>query len=80
MPHSNGDHFNEFAIQLPGSTQDCLEYLDAVGIVGGFNLASWYPTRTNWLLVTFTDQTQVQDIDLLVKHLSGWISTLEVAA
>jgi glycine dehydrogenase subunit 1 len=80
MPHSNGDHFNEFAIELPGDTKDCLEYLDSVGIVGGFNLSSWYPERTNWMLVTFTDQTQANHIDLLVRHLREWISTLEVAA
>jgi glycine dehydrogenase subunit 1 len=80
MPHSSGDHFNEFAIELPGDTKDCLEYLDSVGIVGGFNLSSWYPERTNWMLVTFTDQTQANHIDLLVRHLHEWISTLEVAA
>jgi glycine dehydrogenase subunit 1 len=80
MPHSGGDHFNEFAIELPGDTKDCLEYLDSVGIVGGFNLSSWYPERTNWMLVTFTDQTQANHIDLLVRHLREWISTLEVAA
>ena len=80
MPHSSGDHFNEFAIELPGDTKDCLEYLDSVGIVGGFNLSSWYPERTNWMLVTFTDQTQANHIDILVRHLREWISTLEVAA
>ena len=80
FPHSEGQHFNEFVVELPGSSKDCLAYLDSVGIVGGFDLSAWYPERTNWMLVTFTDQTPEHHIDILVGRIREWISTLEVVA
>ena len=80
FPHSEGQHFNEFVVELPGSSKDCLAYLDSVGIVGGFDLSAWYPERTNWMLVTFTDQTPEHHIDILVGRIREWVSTLEVVA
>ena len=80
IPHADSHHFNEFVIELPGSTDECLSYLDGVGVVGGFNLSAWYPERTNWLLVTCTDQTTVKEIHTLTTELENWVHTLEVSA
>ena len=53
-PMLSSHHFQEFVVELPGRASDCLAYLDSVGIVGGFDLARWYPTgQPNWLLVSF---------------------------
>jgi hypothetical protein len=54
--------------------------LDTVGIIGGFDLSAWYPERKNWLLATFTDQTNANQIELLVAHLAVWASSQEVNA
>ena len=78
LPHLNSHHFNEFVIELPGSGKDCLAHLDAVGIVGGFDLSAWYPERTNWILATFTDQNNANQIELLVSHLALWASSQEL--
>ena len=78
LPHSNSHHFNEFVIELPGSSKDCLAHLDAVGIIGGFDLSAWYPERTNWILATFTDQNNANQIELLVSHLALWASSQEL--
>jgi hypothetical protein len=67
-------------IELPGSSKDCLAHLDALGIIGGFDLSAWYPERKNWLLATFTDQTNEKQIDLLITHLTAWASSQEVNA
>ena len=72
IPHILGTHFNEFIVELPASAADCLEYLDRVGIIGGFDASRWYANRTNWLLVTFTDQTSAEEIELLASHLAAW--------
>jgi glycine dehydrogenase subunit 1 len=80
LPHSNSHHFNEFVIELPGSSKDCLAHLDAVGIVGGFDLSAWYPERKNWILATFTDQNNANQIELLVSHLALWASSQGVNA
>ena len=74
LPHIGSHHFNEFVVELPGKAKDCLDYLDENGIVGGFNLNSWYSNRTNWLLVTVTDQTKAEEIELLAAHLALWSS------
>lgn len=80
LPHSNNHHFNEFVIELPGSSEDCLAHLDTVGIIGGFDLSAWYPERKNWLLATFTDQTSEKQIELLAAHLAVWASSQGVNA
>ena len=80
LPHSSSHHFNEFVIELPGSSEDCLNHLDTVGIIGGFDLSAWYPDRKNWLLATFTDQTSEKQIELLAAHLAVWASSQEVNA
>lgn len=80
FPHDGSHHFNEFVVELPASTEHCLTYLDSVGVVGGFNLSTWYPERTNWLLVTCTDQTSEKEIEILAQHISEWVHSLEVAA
>ena len=80
LPHSSSHHFNEFVIELPGSSEDCLNHLDTVGIIGGFDLSAWYPERKNWLLATFTDQTSEKQIELLAAHLAVWASSQEVNA
>ncbi|MBT60618.1 MAG: aminomethyl-transferring glycine dehydrogenase [Euryarchaeota archaeon] len=80
LPHSASHHFNEFVIELPGKASECLAFLDSVGIVGGFDLSTWYPEHDNWMLATFTDQTSAHHIGLLVEHLAHWASSQEVVA
>ena len=72
IPHYSGTHFNEFIVELPAPASDCLNYLDGVGIIGGFDASRWYPSRKNWLLVTVTDQTSAQEIELLAAHIAIW--------
>ena len=73
-------HFNEFAIEVQGTAEACLAYLDANGITGGFDLTRWYPDTSNQVLVTTTDQTSASDIDALCAQLALWSTHLEVAA
>ncbi|MGY8754056.1 MAG: aminomethyl-transferring glycine dehydrogenase subunit GcvPA [Candidatus Poseidoniales archaeon] len=72
IPHLSFCHYNEFVVELPGFAADCLDYLDSQGLVGGFDLSQWYPERKNWILVSFSDQTQAAEIELLAAHLAVW--------
>jgi glycine dehydrogenase subunit 1 len=65
-------HFNEFSIRVPGSAKDCLAYLDENGIIGGFDLTTWYPQYNDQILVTATDQTSLRDIEALSAQLAMW--------
>ena len=77
IPHIAASHFNEFVVELPRSASKCLAYLDSVGIIGGFDLSRWYRDRSNWLLVSVTDQTKAAEIELLAAHLAMWASMRE---
>ena len=77
IPHGDNSHYNEFVLELPGSSSGCISYLDTQGLIGGFDLSNWYPENENWLLVSFSDQTTVKDIDLLVAHLSVWAASMK---
>ncbi|MGB0603183.1 MAG: aminomethyl-transferring glycine dehydrogenase subunit GcvPA, partial [Candidatus Poseidoniaceae archaeon] len=76
LPHLTSANFNEFVVELPGSAADCLAYLDTQGLIGGFDLSTWYPERKNWLLVSFSDQTKATEIELLAAHLAVWSASL----
>ncbi len=76
LPHAMNCHYNEFVIELPGSAADCIEYLDTQGLIGGYDLSNWYNQRTNWLLVSFSDQTQAAEIELLTAHLAVWSTNM----
>jgi hypothetical protein len=69
-------HYNEFVIELPGSAADCIAYLDTQGLIGGYDLSNWYPERRNWLLTSFSDQTQAAEIELLTAHLAVWSASV----
>ena len=75
IPHMNSSHYNEFVVELPGSAADCIEYLDSHGVVGGYDLGNWYQDKKNWLLVSFSDQTQASEIELLAAHLAVWAAS-----
>jgi len=79
LPHE-GPHFNEFVLEVPGSANSCLEYLDSQGIFGGFNLQEWNPNITNQILVTTTDQTSLSDIQMLSAQLRNWVNHKGVKA
>ncbi len=72
LPYSDQSHFNEFVVELPSTTSDCLAYLENEGIIGGFDVSQWYPEKTNQMLLTVTDQTSQNDIDRLIQSLTNW--------
>ena len=76
LPHGTGYHYNEFVIELPASAKSCLEYLDSAGVVGGFDLSNWYSDKTNWLLVSVSDQTSLRDIEMLCAQISIWCESI----
>ena len=78
LPYHGQSHFNEFVVELPALTSACLAYLEANGVVGGFDVSNWYAEKTNQMLVTVTDQTSQRDLDRLVDCLNAWVQ--EVSA
>jgi glycine dehydrogenase subunit 1 len=72
LPYASQCHFNEFVIELPAATSECLTYLEGDGVIGGFDVSQWYPEKTNQMLLSVTDQTTKQDIDRLIQSLSNW--------
>tara|TARA_B100001113_G_scaffold341644_1_gene327016 strand:- start:599 stop:1093 length:495 start_codon:yes stop_codon:yes gene_type:complete len=72
LPYEQQSNFNEFVVEVPGTTSACLSYLENQGVVGGFDLSDWYPEKTNQMLLTVTDQTSERDIKKLIQSLSNW--------
>ena len=74
LAHPNSSHFNEFVISLPSSAKSLCKYLDRRGITPGLPLEILFPNiEPNLMLVSCTDQTSVNDIDLLSAGISAWI-------
>jgi len=74
LAHPNSSHFNEFVISLPSSAKSLCKYLDRRGITPGLPLEILFPNiEPNLMLVSCTDQTSANDIDLLSTGISAWI-------
>ena len=74
LAHPNSSHFNEFVISLPASAKSLCKYLDRRGITPGLPLEILFPNmEPNLMLVSCTDQTSTNDIDLLSAGISAWI-------
>ena len=63
--------FNEFVVATPRSAAAVLGALQQQGILGGIDLARFYPQMTNRMLVCVTEQHSRADIETLVAALAG---------
>ncbi len=58
-----GPFFNEFVVKTPGDAEELLAELREEKILGGVNLARFYPELKNHLLVCVTETVSKADID-----------------
>jgi len=66
-------NFREFAVKLPGEASDALAYLDANGVLGGFDLGVWWEGMSTCLLIGADERTSESDIEALTAGLSSWL-------
>ena len=79
LAYPNSSHFNEFVVSLPASAKSLCEYLDRRGITPGLPLEILFPNmEPNLMLVSCTDQTSSNDVDLLSAGISAWIKEVHV--
>ncbi|DAC14737.1 MAG TPA: glycine dehydrogenase, partial [Candidatus Poseidoniales archaeon] len=74
LPYGASQHFNEFVIELPYPAEECLDYLERFGVIGGLDLSRWYDGWNHRLLISTSDQTSKSDIKILLNHLSKWLT------
>ena len=79
LAHPNSSHFNEFVVSLPASAKSLCEYLDRRGITPGLPLEILFPNmEPNLMVVSCTDQTSTNDVDLLSAGISAWIKEVHL--
>lgn len=72
LPFAASGFFNEFVLNCPVAAKDVNKAIDRAGMVGGLELARWYPEYgPNALLLAFTETTTREQIDRLVTTLSS---------
>jgi len=68
--------FNEFVVRCPAPVEEInaflLEGIEAVEIIGGYDLAQDYPLMANHMLVAVTEMNSRHEIDLLTEALSAF--------
>ena len=64
--------YNEFVIECPVKPEKLNEKLLEKNIIGGFNLEKFYPKLKNAMLFCVTEKNTKQEIDRLVKVMSGF--------
>ena len=68
--------FNEFVVRCPAPVEEInaflLEGIEAVEIIGGYDLAQDYPRMANHILVAVTEMNSRHEIDLLAEALSAF--------
>jgi glycine dehydrogenase subunit 1 len=66
--------FHEIVLKLPIPVADVLRSLEAQGIVGGFDLTSYYPELGQTLLICATETRTAADLDKYVEQLERIVS------
>jgi glycine dehydrogenase subunit 1 len=59
--------FNEFVVKAPGNAKALLRELQQEKILGGVNLARFYPELNNHLLVCVTETVNKAALDRMVR-------------
>jgi glycine dehydrogenase subunit 1 len=67
-----GINFKEFALTVPGDPAELNRKLLEKNILGGVDLAPFYPELKNTMLFAVTEKRTREEIDALVRELEGW--------
>lgn len=67
-----GINFKEFALTVPGDPAELNKKLLEKNILGGVDLAPFYPELKNTMLFAVTEKRTREEIDALVRVLEGW--------
>jgi glycine dehydrogenase subunit 1 len=67
-----GVNFKEFAVTVPGDPAELNKKLLEKNILGGIDLAPFYPELKNTMLFAVTEKRTRLEIDTLVRELEGW--------
>jgi len=67
-----GTPFKEFAVTVPGDPAELNKKLLEKNILGGVDLAPFYPELKNTMLFAVTEKRTRDEIDALVRELEGW--------
>ncbi len=67
-----GSSFKEFAVTVPGDPAELNKKLLEKNILGGVDLAPFYPELKNAMLFAVTEKRTREEIDVLVRELEGW--------
>ncbi|GGA68261.1 aminomethyl-transferring glycine dehydrogenase subunit GcvPA [Ornithinibacillus halotolerans] len=66
---SDGAFFNEFVVKLPVTVKVANDRLLEKGIIGGYDLAVYYPELEGHMLIAVTEIRTKEEIDAFVKEL-----------
>jgi glycine dehydrogenase subunit 1 len=66
----------EFAVRFPVPVRPLLRHLESRGILGGIELERFYPDARNVLLVTCTEMTTPEQINLYVSAVESYLKTM----
>jgi len=69
----NSPVFREFAIKIPGKSEDALSHMDKLGVTAGFDLGNWWKDKSSWILVGCDERTSELDINALKDALKSWV-------
>lgn len=73
----NSPVFREFAIKIPGKSEDALSHMDKLGVTAGFDLGNWWKDKSSWILVGCDERTSELDIIALKEALTSWVEGSE---
>jgi glycine dehydrogenase subunit 1 len=68
----NSPGFNEFILESEYNIDKLLKWLLRKGIIGGLNIERFYPELKNSLLISFTENNSIDDIDKLYSLLVSY--------
>jgi len=71
--HPKSSNFREFAVRVPGDSEEAISFMDSKGVIAGHPLGSWWDSYSSCILIGCDERTSSEDISALVTVIEEWI-------
>ena len=71
--HPKSSNFREFAVRVPGDSEEAISFMDSKGVIAGHPLGSWWDSHSSCILIGCDERTSSEDISALVTVIEEWI-------
>ena len=75
--HPKSSIFRDFAIKIPGDSEEAVLFMDSKGVIAGLPMGLWWESHSSSILIGCDERTSESDISSLVSAIKEWIKEVK---